>query len=217
MSTINAVSAGSSYETSTAKSALGKDEFLKLLVTQLKNQDPLNPMDGAEFTAQLAQFSSLEQLYNLNDQLATFNSSQLMMNNMKSVDLIGKEVKAEGNELYAEGDSVDISYSLEEAAVSGAIAISDSAGNVVKTIDIGAQEAGKHRVAWNCSDFDKGSYSFNVTAQNSQGDIVDYRTFMQGIVSGVIYKDDGVYLAVGNNEIPLESVSAVEESATENN
>ena len=193
----------------THSSTMGKDEFLRLLITQLKNQDPLNPMDGAEFTAQLAQFSSLEQLYNLNDQVTAFNSSQLTMNNMKSVDLIGKEITTEGNGLVVDSDSAHISYILDEAVTGGTIEIYNSDGNVVATLDVGSQDAGAHSVEWDCSAMERGNYSFEVAAQGSDGKNVTYAPRMQGIVTSVIFKEDGVYLAVGDEEIATKDVSSV--------
>lgn len=212
MSTISTVNpTNATVETSMPQSStMGKDEFLRLLITQLKNQDPLNPMDAAEFTAQLAQFSSLEQLYNLNDQFDAFNSSQLTMNNMKSVDLIGKEITTEGKGLVVDGDSTHISYTLDEAVKSGTIEIYNSDGKVAATLDIGSQDAGEHSVEWDCSAMERGNYSFEVAAQGSDGKNVSYTPRMQGIVTGVIFKEDGVYLAVGDEEIAAKDVASVQ-------
>lgn len=95
--TITGASAGSSTSTATSTEsvgALGKDEFFKMLIAQLKNQDPLNPQDGAEFSAQLAQFTSLEQLTNLNKTLEAQGASYSALLNLQSVSMIGKEVEA---------------------------------------------------------------------------------------------------------------------------
>src|SRR5512145_3299493 len=96
--------------TTSTKNILGKDEFLKMLIAQLKHQDPLNPMDGTAFTAQLAQFSSLEQLQNINTQLTSFTKQQQSLGNTQAVNLIGREVLAKGNAIQAEGKPVDLSY-----------------------------------------------------------------------------------------------------------
>ena len=92
----NATATNSASQTSAAETAssLGKDEFFKMLIAQLKNQDPLNPQDGAEFSAQLAQFSSLEQLTNLNKTLEAQGASYNALMNLQSVSLVGKEVEA---------------------------------------------------------------------------------------------------------------------------
>jgi flagellar basal-body rod modification protein FlgD len=90
-STVSSTSTATSTE---SVGALGKDEFFKMLIAQLKNQDPLNPQDGAEFSAQLAQFTSLEQLTNLNKTLEAQGASYSALMNLQSVSMIGKEVEA---------------------------------------------------------------------------------------------------------------------------
>jgi flagellar basal-body rod modification protein FlgD len=98
MSTINSVT-GSNAATAASNQAmskvLGKDDFLKMLIAQLKNQDPLNPQEGAEFAAQMAQFSSLEQLTNLNTTLETQAQNSLNLFNAQAINLVGKEITAE--------------------------------------------------------------------------------------------------------------------------
>ena len=98
MSTVGSVTgstAGTANSVTSQSQALGKDEFFKMLIAQLKNQDPLNPLDGTAFSAQLAQFSSLEQLTNLNAALTAQNQNFASLLNAQSVNLIGKEVTAE--------------------------------------------------------------------------------------------------------------------------
>ncbi|MCK9362252.1 MAG: hypothetical protein M0P74_01420 [Syntrophales bacterium] len=90
----SATSSSSQTGSTASASSLGKDEFFKMLIAQLKNQDPLNPQDGAEFSAQLAQFSSLEQLTNLNKTLEAQGASYSALMNLQSVSLVGKEVEA---------------------------------------------------------------------------------------------------------------------------
>ncbi|MBU8911758.1 MAG: flagellar hook assembly protein FlgD, partial [Desulfobacterales bacterium] len=84
-------SSSGSLQTLTS-STMGKDDFLKMMIAQLQHQDPLNPLDGTDFTAQLAQFSSLEQLSNMNTQLETLGLYQSSLNNAQSISLIGKEI-----------------------------------------------------------------------------------------------------------------------------
>ena len=94
--------------TASTRNVIGKDEFLKMLIAQLKHQDPMNPMDGTAFTAQLAQFSSLEQLQNINTQLTSFTRQQQSLGNTQAVNLIGREVLAKGDTIQAEGTPVDL-------------------------------------------------------------------------------------------------------------
>ncbi len=108
-STIQSAAGAATTTTTTAstKNVIGKDEFLKMLIAQLKHQDPMNPMDGTAFTAQLAQFSSLEQLQNINTQLTSFTRQQQSLGNTQAVNLIGREVLAKGDTIQAEGTPVD--------------------------------------------------------------------------------------------------------------
>jgi len=106
------VTRGTSSNASVQNKAIGKDEFFKLLIAQLKNQDPLNPQDGAAFSAQLAQFSSLEQLTNLNTAMTAQNLNYTNLLNAQSVNLIGKEVTA---------STVDASDASLETTITGQV------------------------------------------------------------------------------------------------
>ena len=103
----SAAGATTTTTTASAKNVLGKDDFLKMMIAQLKHQDPMNPMDGTAFTAQLAQFSSLEQLQNVNTQLTSFTKQQQALGNSQAVNLIGKQVLAKGNTVSVDGSPVD--------------------------------------------------------------------------------------------------------------
>jgi len=123
-STVQPATSAATKATSTTspKTVLGKDEFMKMLIAQLKHQDPLNPMDGTAFTAQLAQFSSLEQLQNINTQLSSFTKQQQSLGNTQAVNLIGREVLAKGDTVVAQGKPVDLSYVLSSDAAQGSSA-----------------------------------------------------------------------------------------------
>ncbi len=105
---------------------MGKDDFLKMMIAQLKHQDPLNPMDGTAFTAQLAQFSSLEQLQNLNTQMTSFTQQQQALGNSQAVNFIGKQVLAKGNTVSVDGNPVTLGYDLAGDAVSGQVQVYDA-------------------------------------------------------------------------------------------
>src|SRR5690606_1261481 len=96
---------------------LGKDAFLKLLVTQLQNQDPLNPLDDKEFIAQLAQFSSLEQMTNVSEGIAALTEKTAQQDMLSAVSYIGKEVTAEGSSMTKAGNYVTpVYFTLDDAA-----------------------------------------------------------------------------------------------------
>ena len=163
-------------KTTTTKT-LGKDDFMKLLLAQLKNQDPLKPLDGTDFAAQLAQFSSLEQLSNMNAELKNQSVNQMTMNYAQSVNMIGKDVVTNsGNSLVVSGPTTDLNYKLSADAETVTITILDKKGNLVKTWDETAQKAGMNKVTWDTSDVEKEDYTFQVIAKDSKGQTVSVDT-----------------------------------------
>ena len=196
---------------------LDKDAFLKLLVTQLQHQDPLNPLDSTEFTAQLAQFSSLEQLGNINDGVIGLQLIETASNNSQAVNLIGKTVKAYGNSIHlTDGVSDDIQFELEADAEAVFVNIYDSDGNNVKTIETGALSAGEQTLEWDGTDQDgndvaDGAYTFEVSAVDADDNMVDATAFISGTVTSVTFIDSIPCLLVGNKEIPINTVIEVTE------
>ena len=185
------------------KKVLGKEDFLKLLLEQLKHQDPLNPMEGAEFTAQLAQFSSLEQLFGMNENLAGIKEVLSNQDKENLLELIGKTVKADDNTILIKDSSVvSGAYTLEEGA-DVIISILDSNGIEIRRLYPGRQAAGEHNVDWDGRDdsgemAEDGIYSFEITASNEAGNYVTANTYISGEVTGVTYKYGIPYLMLGD-------------------
>lgn len=194
---------------------LGKDDFLKMLVVQLQNQDPLNPMEGTEFTAQLAQFSSLEQLNNVNENIEYLHLYQASLNNSQVVSFIGKTIKASGNSIDVTGGvSEGANFKLAGDASTVFVSIYGPAGNFVKTIEAGALAGGDHNTDWDGTDsagnhVSDGIYTFEVVAVDVDGNTVGTTTFVTGEVSGVTFKDGTAYLLTGDRQIPVGSVIEV--------
>lgn len=203
-----------------AAGTLSKDQFLKLLIEQLKHQDPLSPMQNTEFTSQMAQFSQLEQLYNVNTNLGTMAQASLSANNAQAVSLIGKEVKAAGNSLEVKGGKVsEMAFSLPENAATATVSISDAKGNVVATIDTGAKDMGDNTVTWDGHDaagqpVASGTYTFSVSAHNLAGDSITADTYMRGTVKSVSIQNGVSYLNLGNTKIQLGDVMEVSQPGT---
>lgn len=209
------VSSGVNRTSSSESNILGKDDFLNLLVTQLQHQDPLNPMDSAEFTSQLAQFSSLEQMSNVNTNLELLQLYQASINNSQAVGFIGKTIKALGNSIgVADGVADQIHFELAENASAVIAHIYDSHKNLIKTIQAGGLNAGEQSVEWDATDNDgnkvpDGTYSFEVVATDTNANPVSATTLITASVSGVSFKDGTTYLLAGNQEIPIGSVFEV--------
>ena len=209
MATVDGVT-GSVYQYSSQDtSVLGKDDFLDMLVAQLQNQNPLNPMDGADFTAQLAQFSSLEQLSNVNAKMESLLLYNNVLCNYESVGLIGKEITATGSRIVVDGESADITYDLPEDAREVTIEIYNMAGDRVDTLEYESQAGGLNTVSWDCSDREKGVYSFSVSATNSEGESLAVETMLVGIVDGVNFKGSQTYLSVDGQDILIGDVVSV--------
>jgi flagellar basal-body rod modification protein FlgD len=193
---------------------MGKDDFLNLLVTQLKYQDPLNPLDSTDFTAQLAQFSSLEQLANINAGLDNLINFQTGMNNTQALSFIGKTVQAYGSSIHLkDGTANPLTFELESKAEKVFINIYDSYQNLVTTIQSGEMEAGSNSYAWNGTDKNgnsvpDGSYSFDVFAYSGD-QIINSVPYIETMISGVSYQGKEAYLNAGDLIISKDSVFKV--------
>lgn len=172
-------------------SDLGEDSFMKLLVTQLQHQNPLEPQANEEFVAQLAQFSSLEQLTNANSALESLYLAMASMNNASMTQLLGKQVKAYGDSFHYSGDgSVDLYYDAPQDC-SATITITDESGSVVYTEELGALSPGEGSYTWDgngiSGDMDEGTYSFSISAESSSGEPVEVTTLVIGEIDGMSF------------------------------
>jgi flagellar basal-body rod modification protein FlgD len=193
--------------------ALGQEAFLKLLVAQLQNQDPLNPQENYEFVAQLAQFSSLEQSIGINDRLDALALQNQGLQNSQIVGLVGKEATVKGDivTLNGQGAIVPISFTLNDAAEESTIVIRDAAGRTVRTIPVAAKAAGTVTVTWNGQNDagnpqPAGPYKVSVTAKNADGAPVSLTQQTTGLIEAVsfdrgfpvLHLDSGVAAPVGD-------------------
>ena len=221
LSVHNSTSATEAKPKSTTDNRLGmgKDEFLQLFVKRLQNQDPLSPMQDEDFIAQMAQFSSLEQLSNMNENLQKALSgngllSQTISNTM-AASLIGRSVRVESSSTVL-GDSggADIRYDLESAAADVQIEIKNKEGVLVRALRPGASPSGTNTVAWDGKDANgtrmpKGAYEITVRATDEKGDAIGAKGYYAGKVSGVRYVDGNAMLVVNSALIPLANVMEV--------
>src|SRR6056297_2899300 len=170
---------------------MGKDEFLRLLTVQLEHQNPLSPIKGQEFSSQLAQFSQVEQLENINSGLKSSNEIDLQLTrsitNSLSTTMVGKEAKVSGNKVLANQDGTgEVSFKLQEYADNVKIHINDEQGDRVKTITKKALPGGEHTFSLEESglDFSSQTYSFEVKATNGE-QTVPANPMMIGMVNKV--------------------------------
>lgn len=194
--------------------AMGKDDFLKLLVTQLRNQDPLSPMDGTEFAAQLAQFSTVEQLIEINSKLQASTeaaaSNALTTQTMLGTTLIGHDVLIRGDSLISDGENpARIAFELDAASSTVTIEILDVAGKTVDTIEMENLAPGRQVITLDEVDLEPGSYSYKVNAIGIKGEPVDSETYTVGRVDGTSFHGGQVGLRINGALVPMLDIVEV--------
>jgi flagellar basal-body rod modification protein FlgD len=192
----------------------GEETFLKMFMAQMKYQDPLNPMESSEFTAQLAQFSSLEQLFTVNENLESIKASQGQADRFDALLCIGKEITAEGNNLsLATGETAKGAFQL---AGNGecTVMVLDAGGNLIRQVPLGYMEGGEHRFEWDGLDASgsqraPGIYGFKVLALGDQGQPLSVATMIRGMVDKVALEGNAPVLYVGGIPVALSQVKDI--------
>ena len=212
--TTAAGSTGGSSSTTGSIASIGKDQFLKLLVTQLKNQDPLSPMKPNEFAAQLAQFTSVEQLIQLNDgmanQSAAVQISTLAGQASLGASLIGRQVVADGHQVVIPASgSAQVRVEVGASGGAGTLTISDSSGHVVATRTLGQIPGGRQTLALP-SDLPAGTYSYALSVKDPNGKNVNVTTYTTGIVDAVHFDAGQIVLRMGGLKVLLGDVAEIE-------
>lgn len=196
----------------------GQDKFLQLLVAQMKNQDPVNPMDGKEFASQLAQFNSVEQLIGVNDSLSSLQDSQEMMRtemtNSMAAALTGKHVRALSNQVSLEsGGNADVSFELNNPADEVKLSVVNESGSIVRNETLNNVSAGENSWTWDGKNNDGvplsgGSYSIEINASNGD-EKVQTRMFAEGVADRIRFSGNGVLISIGSIEVPISNIETV--------
>ncbi|WP_103029095.1 flagellar hook assembly protein FlgD [Salinibacter altiplanensis] len=197
---------------------LGKNDFLKLLTTQLKNQDPSNPMKGKEFAAQLAQFSSVEQLNNISGQIKEQGNSDgalaQSLNDSIATDLIGRRVETSGNTMQWTGEGeATFGLDLERPAAEATFTIRDAGGNAIHTETL-EDVSGTTEVSWDGTTdggarAPAGTYSVDVNATSGSGDSIQAAAQLEGTVDRVTLEDGGTSLRIGGAQVAMSRVQSI--------
>lgn len=212
-----AASTSSSTKSSTDSASEIADTFYKLLTTQIQYQDPLNPMENTEFTSQLAQLSSVEQLQGVNKNLGYLQLYMASINNSQALSFIGKEVNAAGNTINYDGaNKADAQYILNSDAARVVVNIYDANNSLVRTIHGEEQKQGTNTVAWDGRDSNgkqvaSGDYTFKVLATDVEGNAVSSTTMMTGTVDGITFEEGITYLTVGGQKIAIGDIITISE------
>jgi len=188
-----------------------QDRFLTLLVTQLRNQDPLNPMDNAQVTSQIAQLSTVNGITQLNNTLLALSGQMDVSQSMQAANLIGKDVLVPGSKV-ALGTSTENGASAKVATPFGVdligattetvVTVLDGAGKAVREIKLGAQEPGIYGLQWDGkddagNDLPDGAYSIKVAGRDADGNPVAAEPLTSGRVASVAYSSQGLRLDLG--------------------
>ena len=199
MSAIDAVTSGTGAATTT-KSAVqeSEDRFLKLLVTQMRNQDPLNPLDNAQVTSQMAQLSTVSGIEKLNTALQAMSSSFASSQSLQAAGMIGRSVLAPGSSLVLQGGAAAGGFELKQSVDHAVVTIKGAAGNTLHSRDLGAQQAGNVMFQWDGvtdsgAKAANGTYTFEVRASQG-GQKVEAVNLALGKVGSVSLGISGVTL-----------------------
>ncbi|MCB9060046.1 MAG: hypothetical protein H6622_00820 [Halobacteriovoraceae bacterium] len=196
---------------------MGKDEFLKLLTFQLQNQDPVNPMDQKQFASDLAQFSQLEQLSNMNKGFEKLNSNGPDEKKFFAASFLGKEILTSGSSIQLNNDTtnLDIPFSLPQNAKSAIVRIYDSKNQLIQQIERDNLFKGQNVVSWDGNQSDGGRassdiYRYEIHAWDDQNQFFRGETKATGIVTGVYFDENGetILKVDGKKRVNLRDVDA---------
>ena len=216
ISQANTASTGGKEVSSTQDAVMGKEDFLSLLVAQLQNQDPLNPDEPTEFTAQLAQFSSLEQLFTLNDSMNTLVESNASSDRISTLGTIGKEVAYASSDFSFSGDPVQIGYQLDGTASNVDVLIKQN-GAVLRSLSGTELTKGNHYLTWDGLTEDGepapvGDYTLVLQAKAASGETVAAAPIVRSEVTGVdLEGSGGGTLITKAGEVAFSSIYGVYE------
>lgn len=195
------IGGGNSTKNTTSTTADMENRFLTLLMTQIKNQDPLNPLDNAQVTTQLAQLNTVNGIEKLNSTLSTLLDGYNEAQAMQAAGIIGKNVMVAGNNLPLASGQAVAGASLESKADKVTLTIKDASGKVVQTEELGAKDAGTFYFGWDGKDaagnlLKDGNYTFTVDA-TAAGKKVNASAMQIGTVSAVVRSSNGFLLDLG--------------------
>jgi flagellar basal-body rod modification protein FlgD len=194
----------------TGGDAASADRFLKLLVTQMQNQDPLNPMDNAQITSQMAQINTVSGIEKLNGAVEGLNRQFMQLQALQGAALVGRDITLQGDRLVVQGGRAVGGFELDGAADRVKVEVLNGAGRVVDTLDLGAQDRGRHGFEWAAaSAADGDAFRFRVVA-NAGAALVKHTPLMRDRVEAVSLDGDRLTLETRHSgDIDYAAVKAV--------
>ncbi len=216
--------ASGNQKTTGSQQTLGKDDFLQLLVVKMQNQDPLSPMADEDFIAQLAQFSSLEQMQNIADGITTSNQWDYLqmqsLNNAMASSLIGKDILAQYSTVHVDSSgSAEINFTLAKPANAVTFTIKNSSGETVATLSANDLSKGVNSLTWDGKDqlgntVDEGDYTISATGTDKDGNSITPSLSVVGTVEKIVYYNGAAYVTVNGMQISLSDIAQVGEKGS---
>ena len=218
ISTVNSYSATTTTTTSSSSSStlgLSSSDFLELMLEQLQNQNPLDPTDTDTYLDRMVSYASYDTQNSINEQLTTLVDSVDSMISGSGLGYLGTTVEAYGNTTSLQDGSATWGYTLDSAAESTTITITDSDGNTVWTGD-GETDSGSHTFTWDGTTTDGtqladgGTYTISVSATDADGEAIDGTTTVTGVVTGIDSSSGETVLQIGDAEIQVDNILSIQ-------
>ena len=199
-----------SLYTTVGDSTLDSEDFMNLLITQLQNQDPLDPADTSEMVSQMAELSNMQATQEMSNNIEKLLDYQVSQNNVQLISLLGNEVTASSNVVaVSDGEPGTGEFTLASAVATCQVDISDSSGNIIKSLDLGSLEADTtYSLEWDGTNsagtaVDDGLYLFTVNGTTADGTEAEVEYQTTGTVTGLDYQSGTAVLTL-DNAIPVE-------------
>lgn len=199
---------------------LDKDSFMKLFLAQLKNQDPTNTMDPHAMAAELAQFTSLEKLNNINEGIANLAKSTGSQGQYEVLSLVGKTITGDSSKVIRsdEKDMHDVTFKLGGDAELAEFSIKNAAGQEIRKLEARGLKTGPNKIVWdglleNGNPAEVGEYNITITAKSASGQKLGAETKFEGTVSGIQFTGQGPVLKVGNSTVRMSDVKGIVDPA----
>ena len=203
-------------ETGAKRAMEAKEQFLKMLVAQISNQSPTNPMDDKDMVSQLAQFSAIEQAIETNSKLEALQHAQQVTSKLDVAALIGKQAVVNTNNIVVSerGAASPVSFDLNGRAKNVTVRVLDADNNLVRTLSLNELASGNHSIPWDGRGNDrlplpKGSYRSEITAEDETGSEVGVRHEIRGMVHKVDVDGGEPGLFIGDRRVSLREVSQI--------
>ncbi|MEC8009172.1 MAG: flagellar hook assembly protein FlgD [Pseudomonadota bacterium] len=200
----------------TTEDTSDKNQFLELMIAQLENQNPLDPQEGGEFLAQLAQFSMNDGIERLNESVTTIQTNFRSSQALQAASLVGRSVAVTSSEFYSSGSGVDGSIELENSTSNVRIEITNTAGEIIQEYDLGTTAAGTKAFSWDGTDsagtlVGAGTYQVNAYAKTDEGEEQLETEIVMNVDSVTIGDDGGVELNINgyDGSMALENVRQI--------